>query len=104
MIGSVLTANCKDQNGITIRTRLYVGNCFADISNQMGELVCGGRSLPRGSFHQSCNECTAEGSSLQCTCRDTKGKMIKTALDLASCGYGGDVTNKDGHLQCDDAR
>ena len=100
LIGSILTANCKDQNGVTIRTRLYVGNCFGDVSNNMGELVCGGRSLPRGSFNQSCNACTAEGSALQCTCRDTKGASIKTELDLGSCDWQGDITNKDGHLQC----
>lgn len=104
LIGSVLTANCKDQNGVTIRTRLYVGNCFGDISNQRGELVCGGRNLPRGSYNQTCNECTAEGSGLQCTCRDTKGASIKTELDLASCALGGNITNKDGHLQCEESR
>ena len=104
LIGSVLTASCKDQNGETIRARLYVGNCFGDISNRLGELECGGRSLPRGSFHQTCNDCTAEGSGLQCTCRDKKGASIKTALDLASCEWGGDVTNKDGHLQCEEPR
>jgi hypothetical protein len=104
MTGSVLTANCKDQNGVTIHTRLYVGNCFGDIGNVFGELVCGSRSLPRGSFNQTCNACTAEGSALQCTCRDTKGAQIKTALDLASCSWGGNITNKDGHLQCDEGR
>jgi hypothetical protein len=104
LIGSVLTAQCRDQNGITIRSRLYVGNCFGDIINQLGELVCGGRSLPRGTFHQTCTACTADGSALQCACRDTKGASITTTLDLASCDWGGDITNKDGHLQCEEAR
>jgi hypothetical protein len=101
MLGSVLTAECKDQNGITIRTRLYVRNCVGDIANIFGELVCDGRRLPPGSYSRSCNACSAEGSALRCTCRDTKGASIKTALDLASCAWRSDITNKDGHLQCD---
>ena len=104
LVGSVLIAECKDQNGETIKTRLYARDCTGDISNDMGELRCALRRLPSGSYNRSCSACTAEGSSLQCTCRDTKGKSIRTALDLASCDYGGDVTNKDGHLQCDDRR
>jgi hypothetical protein len=101
MIGSVLTAHCKDQNGITIHTRLYVGNCAGDISNVFGELVCQSRRLPRGTYERSCTACRAEGSSLQCTCRDTKQAPITTALDLASCEWRRDISNKDGHLQCD---
>lgn len=101
LIGSVLTAHCKDQNGITIHTRLYIGNCAGDISNVFGELTCQGRRLPGGSYSRSCTACRAEGSSLQCTCRDTKEKSINTALDLASCVWRHDISNKDGHLQCD---
>ena len=101
MIGSVLTARCKDQNGIQIHTRLYVRNCIGDITNVQGELVCSARRLPPGSYSRTCNACTTEGSSLQCSCRDTKQVMIKTALDLASCAWTGSITNKDGHLQCD---
>ena len=101
MIGSVLTAHCKDQNGVTIRTRLYVRSCSGDITNVFGELVCASRRLPPGSYSQTCSACTAEGSSLQCTCRDTKQVSIKTTLDLASCAWGSNITNKDGHLQCD---
>ena len=101
MIGSVLTAKCKDQNGIQIHTRLYVRSCVGDITNVQGELVCASRRLPPGSYGRTCNACTAEGSSLQCTCRDTKQESIKTALDLASCGWTSAITNTDGHLQCD---
>ena len=101
LIGSVLTAHCKNQNGITIHTRLYIGNCAGDISNVFGELVCQGRRLPTGSYARTCTSCRAEGSSLQCTCRDTKEARINTALDLASCEWRRDIFNKDGHLQCD---
>jgi CVNH domain len=101
MIGGVLTAECKDQNGIAIDTRLYIRDCVGDISNVLGELVCGSRRPPQGSYSQTCNACTTNGSSLQCSCRDTKQNSIKTALDLASCDFGGRITNKDGHLQCD---
>ena len=101
MIGSVLTAQCKDQNGVTIRTRLYVRDCNSDISNVFGELVCGSRYLPPGSYRQTCNACSAEGSSLRCTCQDTRQQPIKTALDLASCDWSSGIENKDGHLQCE---
>lgn len=101
MIGSVLTAKCKDQNGTEIKSRLYVRDCGGDITNVLGELVCQNRYLPRGSYSQSCSSCSADGSSLRCTCRDTKQAPIKTALDLASCDWNSSITNKDGHLQCD---
>jgi CVNH domain len=101
MIGSVLTAQCKDQNGVTIRTRLYVRDCAGDITNVLGELVCASRRLPRGSYSQSCTACRAEGSALRCTCRDSKQNPINTSLDLASCDWDSGITNKDGHLQCD---
>ena len=101
MIGSVLTAECKDQNGETIKTRLYIRDCAGDISNEFGELRCDFRRVPSGSYSRTCNACTADGSSLQCTCRDTKQAPIKTHLDLASCGLSSNISNKDGHLQCD---
>ena len=101
MLGSVLTAQCKDQNGITIRTRLYVRDCRGDISNMFGELVCAGRYVPPGSYSQTCTACMAEGSSLRCTCRDTKQNPIRTTLDLSSCEWSSSIVNKDGHLQCD---
>ena len=101
MIGSVLTAQCKDQNGITIRTRLYVRDCRGDISNVFGELVCASRYVPPGSYSQTCTACMAEGSSLRCTCRDTKQNPIRTTLDLSSCDWSSGIVNKDGHLQCD---
>jgi hypothetical protein len=101
MIGSVLTAECKSQNGIAIRTRLYVRDCVGDITNVFGELVCGRRQLPQGSYSRSCTGCTSEGGSLRCTCIDTKQNPIKTQLDLSTCDWGSRITNKDGHLQCD---
>src|SRR5262245_20280886 len=101
MIGSVLTADCKDQNGIMIRTRLYVRDCVSDITNVFGELVCAQRRLPQGSYSRSCTACASEGSSLRCTCTDNKQNPIKTQLDLASCDWDSRITNKDGHLQCD---
>jgi hypothetical protein len=101
MYGSVLTAECKDQNGIQIKTRLYVRDCVGDIENESGELRCSARRLPSGSYARTCTACRTEGSSLECTCRDTKQQAIRTRLDLASCEWGGAVENKDGHLQCD---
>ena len=60
-----------------------------------------GSRVPSGSYARTCTSCRAEGSSLQCTCRDTKEARINTALDLASCEWRRDIFNKDGHLQCD---
>jgi len=101
LIGSVLTAECKDQNGETIKTRLYARDCSSDISNDQGELRCDSGRLPSGSYSRTCNACRSEGSSLQCTCRDMKQAPIKTRLDLASCSWNSNISNKDGHLQCD---
>ena len=101
MIGSVLTAECKDQNGIMIRTRLYVRDCVSDITNLFGELVCARRQLPQGTYSRTCTACTTEGGSLRCTCIDTRQNPIKTQLDLSTCDWNSRITNKDGHLQCD---
>ena len=101
MVGSVLTANCKDQNGETIKSRLYVRDCWGDVTNEFGELVCKNRRLPEGSYLQTCGACATVGSALRCTCRDIKQNSIRTTLDLASCRWGSGITNKDGHLQCD---
>lgn len=101
MLGSVLTARCKDQNGVEIHTRLYVRDCWGNVNNENGELVCGERRLPEGSYSASCTQCRTDGSALRCSCRDTKGNAIRTSLDLGSCGWGSGITNKDGHLQCD---
>lgn len=101
MVGSVLTANCKDQNGVMIHSRLYVRDCWGDVTNEYGELVCGERRLPRGSYSESCGECRTDGSALRCSCKDTRGNSIHTTLDLASCEWQSGITNKDGHLQCD---
>ena len=100
MLGSVLTADCTNQNGVTIRSRLYVRDCWGDISNQMGELQCSSRRTPQGSYSQSCSSCRTVGSALQCSCRDTRRGQIRTVLDLASCQWTEDITNFDGHLQC----
>ncbi len=101
MLGSVLTAQCKDQNGVTIRTRLYVRDCWGDVSNRDGELECTNRRPPSGNYSQSCRGCSTVGSALRCTCRDERQAEIRTTLDLASCQWGAGITNKDGHLQCD---
>ena len=101
MVGNVLTAHCKDQNGVVIHTRLYVADCWGDVTNENGELVCTSRRLPPGSYSASCSTCRMDGSALRCTCRDRNNTQIKTALDLASCQWGSAITNKDGHLQCD---
>jgi hypothetical protein len=101
MLGSVLAADCRNQNGVNIRSRLYVRDCAGDISNQSGELRCSSRRTPQGTYSQTCNNCRAVGSTLQCTCRDTRRSNIRTTLDLASCQWNRDITNFDGHLQCD---
>jgi len=101
MVGSVLTARCRDQNGVEIHTRLYVRDCWGDVTNEFGELVCGNRRLPEGSYSETCNACSTAGSALRCACKDTKGNSIRTSLDLASCEWVTAISNKDGHLQCD---
>lgn len=101
MVGSVLTARCRDQNAVEIHTRLYVRDCWGDVTNELGELVCGNRRLPEGTYSETCKACTTAGSALRCACRDTKGNSIRTSLDLASCDWATRITNKDGHLQCD---
>src|SRR5580698_7723591 len=75
MVGSVLTARCKDQNGVEIHSRLYVRDCAGDVTNEFGELICGARRLPEGTFSESCNQCRTDGSALRCACRDMKGSF-----------------------------
>jgi hypothetical protein len=48
------------------------------------------------SFEQSCTGITAEGHTVHALCRDHRGAMVPTEIDVRGCV--GDVGNDNGHL------
>ena len=100
MTGPILNANCLRRNGQVSQTTLNVLNCKGgDISNQDGQLTCGGGGqVPSGSYQLSCNNAYMLGSVLIAQCRDMSGRMVSTQLNIQNCRQ--DIANINGQLTC----
>lgn len=55
---------------------------------------------PPGSYAQSCQSCSVDGTVLTCQCRKVSGSFVGTMLDFASCDPERDLSNLDGTLTC----
>jgi len=100
MTGPILNANCLRRNGQVSQTTLNVLNCKGgDISNQDGQLTCGGGGqIPSGSYQLSCSGATMMGPVLVARCRDMSGRMVQTQLNIQNCRQ--DIANINGNLAC----
>ena len=100
MTGPILNANCLRRNGQISQTTLNVLNCKGgDISNQDGQLTCGGGGqVPSGSYQLSCSGATMMGPVLVARCRDMSGRMVQTQLNIQNCRQ--DIANINGNLAC----
>ena len=101
MTGPILNANCLRRNGQVSQTTLNVLNCKgSDISNQDGQLTCGGGGgqIPSGSYQLSCNGAYMMGPVLLARCRDISGRMVSTQLNVQNCRQ--DIANINGNLTC----
>ena len=102
--GTVLSCGCGNIAGSMVQSSLDTSFCEgSDIGNNNGYLACNGHggppSLPGGSYAQSCDGCTLNGTTLACSCGNESGGRVSSSLDLASCG-GSDVNNNNGSLVC----
>jgi len=125
--GNVLFASCMNNNGQRVRTQIPVGQCGrSDIGNINGQLSCvrsdygyggngrgrrgygrGGRfgrnysgSLPNGSYTQSCQNASMNGSTLTAQCRNNGGGWNTSYLDISRCNTNDDIGNVNGQLRC----
>ncbi|MNS89524.1 Beta/Gamma crystallin [compost metagenome] len=57
------------------------------------------RGAPRGSYAQSCTGSYVNQGRLYADCRDTRGQMRETSIELARCSSS-DISNDNGRLVC----
>ncbi|MBI1213998.1 MAG: hypothetical protein GC190_21255 [Alphaproteobacteria bacterium] len=114
-----LSAECRTRSGNWINTTLDdYRDCSGDISNQNGNLTCGGRDdndrnaddnggdndhmarPPQGSYRDSCRNVHVDDEDLVAECRTWDGEWHRTTLeDYRRCG--GHIRNNNGRLRCE---
>jgi hypothetical protein len=53
--------------------------------------------LPPGTYQATCQQCTYDGQTLSCMCKDTSGNLQQTSMQTDPMGSGG-VSNHNGQL------
>lgn len=61
------------------------------------------RGAPRGSYAQSCNGAYVNQGRLYADCRDTRGNVRSTSIELSACSSS-DIGNDNGLLVCHNVR
>ncbi|HEY6971667.1 MAG TPA: CVNH domain-containing protein [Candidatus Angelobacter sp.] len=102
--GDDLRARCETVDGQWRDTSLDGYNsCIGDIVNDNGQLECtrrGGRTVPNGTYAQTCRQIYVRGDFLRAQCETRDGRWVWTQLnDWDSCRSG--IVNLDGQLHCD---
>jgi len=57
-------------------------------------------ALPSGSYQQSCNNASMQGSTLTANCRNNSGAYMTSYLDVSQCRSTDDIGNLNGQLRC----
>ncbi len=102
--GYRLSCQCQARDGIQRlhSTLMNVHTCRpGTIRNRNGDLRCrrrSSRSLPFGSYQQSCTNCYSDGNNLACLCRRRNNKWRFTLLSGVSQCWR--VRNRNGRLHC----
>ena len=99
--GNWLYAKCQKNNGSWYSTSLKYSNCNKDISNNNGELTCGGGgggNLPKGSYKETCKNIYVEGNVLEADCLNRNGKYSHSSIKYKNCNRG--IWNNKGVLEC----
>ncbi len=74
------------------------GTCHTEWYEKWNATYKGGSSgLPGGTYNQSCDDCSMQGSILRCRCDGND-----TSLNVDTCGSAGRnlICNENGHLRC----
>lgn len=101
--GDSLSARCQDTYGEWRQTSLdSFRSCVGDIVNDDGRLQCtrsGGRSVPRGTYAETCRQIYVRGDALRAQCKSRDGAWRWTELnDWDDCRGG--IVNDNGRLVC----
>ncbi|MFN3353544.1 MAG: hypothetical protein ACK4Z5_08050, partial [Brevundimonas sp.] len=68
-----------------IKFALAVGAAAAALSLAPQSAEAQARGAPRGSYQQSCTGAYVNQGRLYADCRDTRGQMRETSIELARC-------------------
>jgi hypothetical protein len=98
-----LYANCEASNGHYFETSLDdYDRCVGGIVNDEGHLQCtrpGGRSVPPGTYTESCSRIYVYGDTLRALCQTDDGRVVWSQLnDWDDCRGG--IRNENGRLRC----
>ena len=101
--GDDLTAVCQTMSGQWVESTLdHYDRCMGEIVNDDGQLQCtrrGGRTVPPGSYSQTCRYVYVRGDFLRAQCQDRDGNWRWSQLnDWDDCRRG--IVNDDGRLRC----
>jgi hypothetical protein len=107
----VMRARCQTRDGRWVDTSLdQYSRCNGEITNEDGELRCGGRGFdhdrdrgrgyaPPGSYSQTCRDIRTRGDDLTAVCMTANRQWVDTALDHFNRCVG-EIVNDDGRLEC----
>ncbi|WP_022969483.1 CVNH domain-containing protein [Arenimonas oryziterrae] len=96
-----LTAKCADSRG-RFKTTSISADCYGEIANQNGRLVCTGYTnnyAPRGSYLLSCYNVQSYGNTLSASCLDQNNYSRRSQINPNSC-RNRDIANAGGQLTC----
>jgi hypothetical protein len=72
---------------------------FSVVNVSSAEAQVQARGAPRGSYVQSCSGAYVNRGRLYADCRDMRGNMRETSIELARCSSE-EIVNRDGRLAC----
>ena len=100
VMGYLLKAQCKKQDGSWRDTSILYNRCEDDIWNENGELKCHGKYsyLPKGSYKETCRDYYVEGDRLKAWCKRRDSSWHKSSIDFKNCKD--DIWNDNGQLSC----
>src|SRR5258708_2253097 len=101
--GTTLNATCKNARGqwASPTSLPNFNQCIGDIQNYNGQLRCNmGSAPPSGSYTQTCQYISTNGTTLNATCKNAGGQWAPpTSLsNFKQCV--GDIQNYNGQLHC----
>ena len=102
VFGPMLEAKCERKDGSMAQSTINWWNCDAPIVNVDGVLKCKDhtrRSLPGGSYKDSCHHIRMHHHKLEAECQKRDGEWQHSSLNVKNC-YGS-VVNNNGHLRCE---
>ena len=100
VLGYLLKAQCKKQDGSWRDTSILYNRCEGDIWNENGELKCTGKysNIPKGSYKETCRDYYVKGNRLEAQCKKSNGTWRNTSINFKNCKD--DIWNDNGQLSC----